>query len=152
MGYWLYRLIGKMWRGICILWGCCVFVNFVPSSVFEWRHCLSLIILLFMSGALIDFQLHAAYPGDVNLEYFMLTFGPYLSTTMPVGPRKQAFAQAVTSWNEQMTYKGLSLHQRRGRGSSRTKIHQGAECHYLTRWAAVRWERPSWALACQRIF
>lgn len=66
--------------------------------------------------------------------------------------RKTAFAQAVTSWNDWLTYKGLSLHVSGRQRRSRTKIHQGSECHWLTRWATVRWEQLTWAPVCPRNF
>ena len=50
------------------------------------------------------------------------------------GGKKQTASQAVTSWNERLTYKGVSLHRpvsAQGR-RSKTKIHQGAECQWLT--------------------
>lgn len=42
----------------------------------------------------------------------MLLFRPFICTVVPVGPKKKkkAIAQAVTSWNEWLTYKGVSLH------------------------------------------
>lgn len=66
--------------------------------------------------------------------------------------RKTASAQAVTSWNDWLTYKGLSLHVSGRQRRSRTKIHQGSECHWPTRWAAVRWEQLTWAPVCPRNF
>lgn len=69
------------------------------------------------------------------------------------GERKKAVAQAFTSWNEHLTYKGVPLHIS-ATGGSETKIHQGARrhCHWLTRGAAIKWERPSLVWVCQRVF
>lgn len=55
------------------------------------------------------------------------------------GERKKAIAQAFTSWNEHLTYKGVPLHIS-ATGGSETKIHQGARrhCHWLTRGAAIK--------------
>lgn len=54
------------------------------------------------------------------------------------GERKEAVAQAFTSWNEHLTYK-VPLHIS-ATGGSEIKIHQGAgrHCRWLSRGAAIK--------------
>lgn len=102
--------------------------------------------MTFLSG--IFALLSSSFPSAVQLtlemlilDHFALPF-PLICAMMPAGQRKKNVAKAVTSWNERLTYKGVSLHisaQRVG-GCNKTKIHQGAErhCYWLTKWVAVR--------------
>lgn len=100
----------------------------------------------------IDFHLHILMPTLQMLisALFKLVF-PFPPDAS--GERKKAVAQAFTSWNEHLTYKGVPLHIS-ATGGSETKIHQGAgrHCHWLTRGAAIKWERPSLVWVCQRVF
>lgn len=72
---------------------------------------------------------------DVNLKLFhvAVSYSSVLGCLSAKKKKKKAIAQAVTSWNEWLTYKGVTLYSI-GR-ISKTKIHQGTD---HTRWASDR--------------
>lgn len=60
---------------------------------------------------------------------------------MPLGgKKKQAVAQAVTSWNEWLTYKGVSLHISAQEGKQQDKNTPGSPVSLSLddQWVAVR--------------
>lgn len=53
--------------------------------------------------------------------HFMLVFPSHLHHDACGAKKKKAVAQAVTSWNEWLTYKGVSLHVSAQRDAARQK-------------------------------
>lgn len=116
--------------------------------MFEWRHSLSLIILIEMFVTLIETRLclqiitvvygifffffyiyalifssycYAANRQDVNLRPYHVGVSFSSAPRRLWGKKKKAVAQAVTSWNEWLTYKGVSLHVSAQRDAARQK-------------------------------
>lgn len=96
-----------------------------------------------MSGALIDFQRQEMLIWSISCWRSPLIFLPRCPWGQENKPLHKLSLPGMSRW----LIRGCRCISAEGQ-----KYTGGAECHYLPRWAAVRWERPSWALACRRIF